>query len=1632
MAGSLPFSIYWNGAYDASGGSNLSYCNQGKFGSIVTHTVADLSDSYLPLSGGKMTGQITKDGQSVTWINGRSGAILRETSVAGYHTLWSLKTTNGSWDFGECSTSGYYNIPLLTYITDTNFSAGTNSFTYQIKFPLDSGTIALTKNIPSALKNPYALTIFGVSYDGSAAKTVGKTDFISTLEEGTSTVTDGTMFVTSYASDNGFADTNAVNYPYKRKASCLYDYIYTKHPFTGTTFYSGNSSNAEHNANNIVKNGHYYYTSNGPTTSIGATTTDGALYAQSYNDSWVGQIAQDYRNGRLFFRGKNNGTWTDWLTNIDSGNYTSYVPTKTGTGASGTWGIDITGSAAKSIPKKDSAHYYPYIGSAYYSTWYKVTLPYTGAAYASSRWMMNSMEIVIGGPYASGYSGRIFLSYYMNHGETAWLAPNVYATAVGNLISGVEIRYQLSDPAVFYIKVANTYSTVSIENLTSNDTASGYDFSRTTIVACAAANVPTSDYKTVSIVALDGKNGTYAYINKPLSVKGATTSTNFVSSVATGTAPVQVTSTTVCSNLNADLADGLHVHTGRNNEANKIVRTDSNGYIQCGWINSTSGEFNTNATVNGVANVPTALNKIYCSEDNFIRYLTPAMFKRAIGLAERVHFGTTDANSGWYKISINSYDAWMLAFTVRLYQNYNYYDICFSGYNYGSNWWYSPQARLLGSTANSIDVKFGHDSTSYHLWVAVPAHNYTGLDIIDCTNGHVQVDNIGNMFTITNESTLSGTIQTELTLKRPALINELDSYVKKSGDTMTGLLTTTSGNKHLGLRVGNTYINAINGNLIFQNNTALRFGGDSWDYNVWAGLKYVHSSKTIYLGLADGTAFTANSAQSGGTLELPGISSIKIANSAISLNIKDSGSTGGLDQLHDGGDTFDFTDKNPKATTYDSTLTGTLTKGASGNYASSFGGKSIASGKRAFAEGTLTIAQGAYSHAEGGDTVTLGEEAHAEGFMSTAVGQASHAEGHSTVAAAIYSHAEGDQTLASGNVSHAEGYLTAATKEYSHAEGMSTVASGATSHAEGDATTAGGMDAHAEGYSSKASGNYSHAEGNTSEAGGLASHAEGYKTKATHPYSHAEGMNTTASGDTSHVEGNLSTASGTDSHAEGYSSTASGATAHAEGANTVASGTKAHAEGYKTTASGAHSHAEGSETKAAGTASHAEGLSTQATDVYDHAEGMNTVASGTVSHAEGNATKAQGADSHAEGKQTTAYAASSHAEGFGSYAGGTYSHAQGYYTKTMNDAEFACGKYNATSSNVLFSVGCGTSNNVRKNALTLKYDSTISKSTLYVENIDVSTAKYLKTCIPMQRNIINPTSAIKSNILYIDASSSYTYIFLFSAVDVEQVGSKITIINDCSKNFSIYSSNSYPTCIHYKNTMPSSVFLLEPYSMCELIVIGKTTTDLSTANSKYCAIITSYASIGNTADNSTNVDRFVLPVVAYGAIVCNNYNTSTGDASLYIRYNLGPNVRYNSTTNRMYVTRANPGVYHLYIPKAWFAYAGDIGISLTCMGFAYDSGNTYLNGNATLKAAVTYIWATTYNELSCWRITIVTSDDATANDLYPNASSTSGYTSSTSEGRIMFILYGLSRNAPYSSAVLGSPKNASGYYYGKS
>jgi hypothetical protein len=73
--------------------------------------------------------------------------------------------------------------------------------------------------------------------------------------------------------------------------------------------------------------------------------TDGGLYSSAYSSAWIHQIYGDFRTGQIAVRGKNSGTWQSWRTVLDSSNYTSYSPSLIGSGASGTWGINVTGSA---------------------------------------------------------------------------------------------------------------------------------------------------------------------------------------------------------------------------------------------------------------------------------------------------------------------------------------------------------------------------------------------------------------------------------------------------------------------------------------------------------------------------------------------------------------------------------------------------------------------------------------------------------------------------------------------------------------------------------------------------------------------------------------------------------------------------------------------------------------------------------------------------------------------------------------------------------------------------------------------------------------------------------------------------------------------------------------------------------------------------------------------------------------------------------------------------------------------------------------------------------------------------------------------------------------------------------------
>lgn len=174
-----------------------------------------------------------------------------------------------------------------------------------------------------------------------------------------------------------------------------------------------------------------------------------------------------------------------------------------------------------------------------------------------------------------------------------------------------------------------------------------------------------------------------------------------------------------------------------------------------------------------------------------------------------------------------------------------------------------------------------------------------------------------------------------------------------------------------------------------------------------------------------------------------------------------------------------------------------------GENSATFGLNNIASGKYAFAEGSINKATNFASHAEGNSTTASGNASHAEGQGSIASGQTAHAEGYSTNAMGHSSHAEGR-----GSNDIPSSITTSTNKDTIITTWETTkfnLAKYDQCHTEGDDTLALDSCAHAEGYETIAAGGYSH--------------SEGYKTRAMGTFTHTEGEGTIASSANQHVQG---------------------------------------------------------------------------------------------------------------------------------------------------------------------------------------------------------------------------------------------------------------------------------------------------------------------------------------------------------------------------------------------------------------------------------------------------------------------------------------------------------------------------------
>lgn len=146
---------------------------------------------------------------------------------------------------------------------------------------------------------------------------------------------------------------------------------------------------------------------------------------------------------------------------------------------------------------------------------------------------------------------------------------------------------------------------------------------------------------------------------------------------------------------------------------------------------------------------------------------------------------------------------------------------------------------------------------------------------IVCTGVHkniVNLPSVGGTLALTSDNVASAT---KLAAARTIWGQSFDGTGNVNGTIYINNSDSKNGAIILNNNINaNARISAIDDRVIFNTGDEIRFGETAWDWNQWAGLKYTHSNKTIYLGIADRSVFTANSAQSNGTLKFPGITTI--------------------------------------------------------------------------------------------------------------------------------------------------------------------------------------------------------------------------------------------------------------------------------------------------------------------------------------------------------------------------------------------------------------------------------------------------------------------------------------------------------------------------------------------------------------------------------------------------------------------------------------------------------------------------------------------------------------------------------------------------------------------------------------
>ena len=254
-------------------------------------TVSATDSSKLPLAGGTLTGSLS--GTSASFSSSVTASSLIKSGGISSQFLKADGSVDANTYYLASNPSGY----ITSSATITGDARNITQY-------------AINQNL-STTSSP---TFGGLTVDTNTLFVDATNDRVGvgTVSPAYKLDVSGTLNASGSITQNGSQVLTAGNYS-------SYALPLSGGVVTGSTYYRKNQTDGAYTSASLW------------TESYGNTTTGIAFHISGV----VGKFLEMRTNGTLYF---------DNNTMIHSGNYNSYAPTLTGTGASGTWGINVTGS----------------------------------------------------------------------------------------------------------------------------------------------------------------------------------------------------------------------------------------------------------------------------------------------------------------------------------------------------------------------------------------------------------------------------------------------------------------------------------------------------------------------------------------------------------------------------------------------------------------------------------------------------------------------------------------------------------------------------------------------------------------------------------------------------------------------------------------------------------------------------------------------------------------------------------------------------------------------------------------------------------------------------------------------------------------------------------------------------------------------------------------------------------------------------------------------------------------------------------------------------------------------------------------------------------------------------------------